>query len=178
MMPQNCFLAALLHWRTRRWVSATLVASGTFLLLGLSTAVIPNPVFGREIAPTDWAFEVLVVTSVLSGLLFATYVREGSPPPAGERVARGGAMGAFLSYLAIGCPVCNKIVLFAVGTSGAIELFAPVQPYLGAAGIAVLAIALAIRLRGESTCALPQSRGDAATQQSPLPRTPDELTRP
>lgn len=180
-MPQNCFLATLLTWRPRRWAAAAIVALGTFLVLGLPTAVIPNPVFGREIPPTDWAFEVLVITSVLSGLLFATYVRNdsvrddaaGNDPgsndttalPRNERAARGGAVGAFLAYLAIGCPVCNKLVLIALGSTGAVQFFAPVQPYLGAIGIAVLAVALIVRLRGELVCSLPgRPRADSAPE--------------
>lgn len=155
-MPQNCFLATLLTWRPRRWIAAAVVAAGTFLLLGLPTAVIPNPVFGREIPPTDWALEVLVVSSVLSGLLFATYIRNDTVSTIrDERPARGGAIGAFLAYLAIGCPVCNKLALIALGSTGAIQFFAPIQPYLGALGIVVLSWALIVRLRGELVCRLP-----------------------
>ena len=189
-MPQNCFLATLLTWSARRWLVAASVAIGTLLLLGLPTAVIPNPVFGREIAPTDWAFEVLVITSVLGGLLAATYVRnddpgivvlgapaappgraaapEMLPSPVDERPARRGAVGAFLAYLAIGCPVCNKVVLLALGSTGAIQFFAPVQPYLGAAGLIVLTWALVVRLRGEMVCSL-GSRPKASGTSAPPP---------
>ena len=164
-MPQNCFLATLLTWRPRRWVAAATVAAGTLLLLGIPTAVIPNPVFGREIPPTDWALEVLVVSSVLSGLLFATYVRnDSSVPVRDERPARGGAIGAFLAYLAIGCPVCNKLALIALGSTGAIQFFAPVQPYLGALGVLLLAGALMVRLRGELVCRLPARAPDVPAE--------------
>lgn len=160
-MTQNCFLATMLTWRPRRWLAALAVALGTFLMLGLPTAVIPNPVFGREIAPTDWALEVLIVSSVLSGLLFATYVRnDGTTPRPGERSAQGGAVGAFLAYLAIGCPVCNKLALIALGSTGAIQFFAPVQPYLGVLGIALLGWALIVRLRGELVCRLPRREAE------------------
>jgi hypothetical protein len=165
-MPQNCFLATLLTWRPRRWLAAAAVALGTFLILGLPTAVIPNPVFGREIPPTDWALEVLAVTSVLSGLLFATYIRNDTVSTiTDERPARGGAIGAFLAYLAIGCPVCNKVALIALGSTGAIQFFAPIQPYLGALGIVALSWALIVRLRGELVCRLPTP---------PAPRTTDD----
>lgn len=149
----NCFLMTLLTWKPRRWLAAVLVAVGTFLLLGLPTAVIPNPLFGRSVPPTEWALEVLVVTSVLSGLLFATYVRQDDVGTSGrDRPAEGGAVGAFLAYLAIGCPVCNKLALIALGSTGALRIFAPIQPYLAAAGIALLAVALVLRLRGELVC--------------------------
>ncbi len=145
-----CPLTAFAQWSVRRWIVAVAVAAATFLTLGLTTAVIPNPVFGRSIGPTDWAMEVLVATAALTGLLTATYVTDGSPQGLDKR----GTLGAFLSYLAIGCPVCNKLALIALGSTGAITFFAPLQPWLALAGLALLAWALLIRLRGEMTCSI------------------------
>ncbi len=54
----------------------------------------------------------------------------------------------------MGCPVCNKLVLLALGYTGAIQFFEPVQPYLAAGAIALLAWALAARVRRERACAL------------------------
>ena len=48
-MP-TCPLTAFASWTARRWLVAAGTALATFLLLGLSTAVIPNPVFGRSVA--------------------------------------------------------------------------------------------------------------------------------
>lgn len=165
-MANKCFLAALLTWSLRRWVVAATVAVGTYLFFGLSTAVLANPVFGRSVPPTPWAPEVLIATAILSGLLTATYIRNDGPAPirleavespaspeAGGRTARAGAVGSLLAYLAIGCPVCNKIALLLLGSTGALNLYAPIQPYLGAIGIAMLSLALIIRLRGEISCA-------------------------
>lgn len=149
-MP-SCPLTAFASWPLRRWLVAAGVAVLTFAALGLSTSVIPNPVFGRSIPPTSWAMEVLVITSILTGLLTATYVATGAPKS--ESLDRKGTIGALLSYFAIGCPVCNKLVLIALGSTGAVQYFAPVQPYLAVAGVAVLLWALMVRLRGEMTCA-------------------------
>jgi hypothetical protein len=145
-----CPLTAFVSWSARRWLVAIATAAVTFLLLGASTAVIPNPVFGRSVPPTAWALEVLVATAVLTGLLTATYVSTGRQ----EGLDRRGTVGALLAYFAIGCPVCNKLVLIALGTTGALQFFAPVQPYLAVAGLAVLAWALMVRLRGEMTCSI------------------------
>lgn len=165
-MGNTCFLAALLTWSIRRWAVAVAVAGGTYFLFGLSTAVLANPVFGREVPATTWAPGVLLATAILSGLLSATYVRNGGPAPIrlvgaeapadpapGSRSARAGALGSFLAYLAIGCPVCNKLALILLGTTGALNVYAPIQPYLGALGVALLAVALVVRLRGEVSCA-------------------------
>jgi hypothetical protein len=142
-------VTALRAWPARRWWVAGIAALATALVVGLPTDVVPNPVFGRSIEVTAWSYPALAVTAVLGGLLAATYVRTGSPA---DGTAKLGGVGGFLAYLAVGCPVCNKLVLLALGTSGAMQWFAPVQPYLAAAGIALLAWALHVRLRGEVAC--------------------------
>ena len=171
-MGNNCFLAAFLTWSVRRWLVAAGVALGTYLFFGLSTAVLANPVFGREIPPTPWSPNVLLATAILSGLLTATYVRNDGPAPMapesvepapGARTAKVGALGSLLAYLAIGCPVCNKLALILLGTTGALNVFAPIQPYLGAIGIGLLAIALVVRLRGEISCATLADRRRSAS---------------
>ena len=152
-MQPNC-LTALLAWPARRWVVALLVGGSTYLILGLPTVVVNNNVFGRDIAVTNWAMPVLIGTSVLSGLLFATYVRVGEIQST-EREAKLGSLGGFFSFLAIGCPVCNKVALSALGYSGAINYFAPVQPYLAVLGLGLLAYALRQRLTNETSCRIP-----------------------
>lgn len=123
------------------------------LVLGVPTAVIDNPVFGRAIAPTAWSTPVLVATAVLGGLLVGTYV--AAPSALERRPTRVGAVGGLLAYLAIGCPVCNKVVLLALGTTGAVRFFAPVQPFLAVAGLGLTGWALRQRLRAESSCPRP-----------------------
>ena len=80
--------AALAAWTRRRWLAALVAAAATTVLMGVPTALIPTPVFGREVPPTAWAWPVLLATSVLSGLLLATYVRE---PGQAERVRCSGS---------------------------------------------------------------------------------------
>ena len=84
-------------------------------------------------------------------MLFATYVNNDDSLKEEKSLKVGGA-GALFSFLAVGCPVCNKLVLVALGYSGAIQYFAPVQPYLAGAGILLLAYALQRRLVGEAMC--------------------------
>jgi hypothetical protein len=157
------------HWPRSRWVAAALGAALTVLVVGVPTVLIPNPVFGREVPPTWWAWPALLVTAVLSGLVLATYVRLG-PAPApvdggtAERSSRAGAAGAFLAYLAVGCPVCNKLALIALGYTGALQWFAPVQPVLAVAGIVLLAYALRRRLAGELSCPVPATPARASVE--------------
>jgi hypothetical protein len=148
-------LAALSGWDARRWWVAAVAASATALVIGLPTDVIPNPMFGRPVDVTWWSGPVLAVTAVLGGLLAATYVRADRAVEELDRPARVGSVGGLLGFFAVGCPVCNKLVVVALGTTGALELFAPVQPLLAMASIAVLAVALRARLRTTQTCSLP-----------------------
>lgn len=151
-------LEALKGWTGARWRFAAAMATASALAIGLPTDVIPNPVFGRQGTPVEpWAMPVLAITAVLSGLLFATYVRAGvadeTDDVAGlDRPSRFGGLGGLLSFFAVGCPICNKVVVIALGTSGALTWFAPVQPYLGLLALGLLAWALRVRLRGEVAC--------------------------
>ncbi|MBU4215058.1 MAG: hypothetical protein KJ792_10420 [Actinobacteria bacterium] len=156
-------------WPARRHLVTAGAALLTVLVVAVPTAMIPTPVFGREVAVTVWAWPVLLVTAVLSGVLSASYVGGPAtvvaPPDAGlavgpvdaggERPGRFGAAGGLLTFLAVGCPVCNKLALLALGYAGAIQWFAPVQPWLGAAGIALLLYALVRRLPNEAGCPVP-----------------------
>ena len=155
-MTPTCLTAVML-WPARRWVTAIAVAIATYFIIGIPTAVIENPVFGRAVGVTSWSVPVLIATSVLSGLLFATYVRMDEVIT-DESSAKVGSIGGFLAYLAVGCPVCNKLVLIALGSTGAIQYFGPVQPYLGAAGLLLLMYALRKRLVNEAQCSLPKPR--------------------
>ncbi|MBB1510139.1 hypothetical protein [Tessaracoccus sp. MC1756] len=148
------FTAELATWPARRWFFAVGTAAATVLVVAIPTALIPNPVFGREIPPTAWAWPVLIVTSVLAGLVAATYVARKDAADA-ERGGKLGAAGAFVSFFAVGCPVCNKLVLIALGYTGALQYFAPVQPFLAGASVLMLAVALVLRVRRERTCPLP-----------------------
>jgi hypothetical protein len=143
-------------WGPRRWSAAVAGSIGIGLLVGLPTELIPNPFFVRMMPAEWWNVPVWLVTSVLAGLLLATYVREGAPPEV-DAASRRGGIGGVLTFFAVGCPVCNKLVVLALGTSGAMSWFAPLQPVLAVVAIALLATALRGRLRGQQACAVVQA---------------------
>lgn len=162
---------ALRTWGARQWLVAAGAGIGFGALVGFATVLIPNSWFARDIAPVWWNYPVLVLTSVLAGMLFATYVRTGgSRVPAGspslppekeeQRSARFGIVGSVLAWFAVGCPVCNKIALLALGYSGAITWFAPLQPILAVVAVGLTGVALVWRLRGQFYC--PTSAGEGA----------------
>ena len=138
-------------WSSRRWGAAIGGSVLVALAIGLPTEMIPNPIFHRMLPTEWWNRPVWVVTSLLAGLLLATYVREsdGAPP---ATTSRRGGIGGFLAFFAVGCPICNKLIVAAIGTSGALNWFAPAQPILGLAATVLLAVALRSRLRSARAC--------------------------
>ncbi len=120
-----------------RWGVALLAAVATFLVIGVPTDIVPNPVFGREVPVRPWEPYVLILTSVLTGLWFGLQrARAASPEEEDSSVPTLSAAG--LALFAVACPVCNKIVLIALGTSGALGFWEPLQPWL--AGISLVAL--------------------------------------
>jgi hypothetical protein len=144
-------------WAPRRWLVAGAVAVAYVGVVGVPTDLIDTPLFWREIPPTWWSWPSLLLTALLVGLLASTYVAvpHGLATRDEDRPRRGGTAGAALTFFAVGCPVCNKLVLLALGSSGAMTYFEPAQPFLQAAAIALLGWALRARLRGERACPMP-----------------------
>ena len=88
--------------------------------------------------------------AVLSGVLAATYVHRRATVSAAP--GRAGIMANVGSVLAVGCPVCNKLVVAAIGVSGALNVWAPIQPLIAAASLALLGWALWRRLTALRSC--------------------------
>ena len=151
-------LDELRSWDARRWGTAAVAGVIVALLVGLPTDVIPNPVFGRPVPVTWWSYPTLLITAVFGGLLAGTYVRREAPSPGDEvddeldAPSRVGGAAGLLSFFAVGCPVCNKLVIVALGATGARQWFEPIQPLLAVVSIALLIAAVRWRLRSASTC--------------------------
>jgi hypothetical protein len=137
------------QWSARQWIVAAGATVAMALVVAVPTAVLPNPWFGREVPVTWWSYPTLAASAVLGGLLAATYV---DARPADRGTERRAWIGGFLTWFAVGCPVCNKIVLLALGYTGALTWFAPVQPVLAVGSVGLLGWALRGRLRGATRC--------------------------
>src|SRR5690606_39345166 len=94
----------------------------TLLVVGVPTDIIDTPLFSREIPVRWWEYPVLAATAVLTAAWFAI-----QRPPTSEGSDRKPLAGVLLTVFAVGCPVCNKLVLVALGTSGALSVWAPLQ---------------------------------------------------
>lgn len=176
----------LRSWTARQVLVAGVTAVAFGLLLGVVTVLIPNSFFARDIPPVWWNYPVWLLTSAFCGMLVATYVRADSAPTAGagatdaaeaqetstapetpadreeRRTTRLGLAGTVLAWFAVGCPVCNKIALLALGYSGAITWFAPLQPFLALGALLLTGVALVARLRGQVACSVPARTLEAA----------------
>lgn len=164
MFPLACPL--VIDGRFR--LHAIVWAVASFLVFGLVSAMIPNPVFGRQIPPEAFAVAVWILSSPLMGVVGATYTaplpaavtqpvafRSMEPlavvqpvgPAEERRSSTLGTLGSLGAFLAIGCPICNKLALVLLGTSGALSIWAPIQPVLGGLSLVLLAVTAAWRVR-------------------------------
>ena len=125
------------------WARALTGAALSAAVVGMPTDVIDNPWFTRMTPVRWWELPVLGLTAVLTAVWAG--IRPGvQQDSAGSARVYGGSL---LSALAVGCPVCNKIVMALLGVSGALGVWAPLQPLLALASLAVLATAVLVRWR-------------------------------
>jgi len=144
-------VGVLRGWQARHWAAALGGAGLAAVLVGVPTGIIRTSLYRRMTPVLWWNYPVWAATALLEGFLLASYVRAGSGKASTGRATAGGV----LSFLAVGCPVCNKLIVLAIGVSGALSYWAPVQPFLAAASLALLGFAVRRRLRGLQSCPVP-----------------------
>lgn len=166
-------MRALRMWDSTR-IFITLISSAIIAaIIGVSTVLIPNSFFARDIPPEWWDYPLWILMSVLLGLLITTYIRRPNPgepsvnvdstheevaatEARSERRGRSfGSIGGILGWFAVGCPVCNKLALMVLGYTGALTYFAPLQPILAGLSVVLLLVAVIVRLKGQYSCPLP-----------------------
>jgi hypothetical protein len=131
--------------RIPRFVALSIgVAAAYLLIVGVVTAVIPTPLFVRMTPVTLANLVFWIVPALLVGPLIASSVF----PITAQRCDVGNrtAAGGLLSFLAVGCPLCNKVIVVALGASGALTYFEPIQPLLGLVAVGLLGYAVWQRL--------------------------------
>ncbi len=146
------------------WLRAVPYALIAALLVAVPSDVIDTPLFGRPVEVRAIDYVTLAITAGLIGLIFAIRVQESE---ATKRQGSRTVWGGFVSFLAVGCPVCNQLVVAVVGTSGALAWWAPVQPLVGLAAIGLLLWTLRYRLqtyRAEA-CPVPVERRSVPVDQ-------------
>ena len=137
----------------RGWIVAAAGTIAALILIGVPAAIIDSPYFIRMTPVRSQDYVIWVATAALAGLIAGTFTLPARAESEGKALS-----GGFLSYLAVGCPICNKLVILLLGTSGALTLFAPAQLYIGLASLALLGWTLRLRARAVAgTCPIPTS---------------------
>ncbi len=145
------FWTVIRSFKFRAWAVALAGAFVVLIAIGIPTEMIENPWFTRMTPVRTQDYAIWTATAVLAGIIAGTYAAPAQTGGQGK-VASGG----LLSFLAVGCPICNKLVVLALGVSGALTYFAPVQIYLGLASLVLLGWALRQRVRALSkACDIP-----------------------
>ncbi len=140
-------LAGVVSTIDRRFVLHAALWSGASLLaFGVVAGIIRTRSRATD-SPAPFAIAVWLVSGPLMGLLGATYSAPVVPgamaaglmplldgPADGAIDRRGTTLGTVASvgaFLAIGCPVCNKIALLLLGAGGALRSSRPTSRYRG-----------------------------------------------
>lgn len=135
----------------RGWLVAIAAAAATLLLIGTVAAIFDNPYFTRMTDVRDQDYAIWAATAVLVGLIAGTYAAAKIPGHAGKLV-----VGGVFADLAVGCPICNKVVVLLIETSGALTFFDPLQLWIGLGSLGLLSWTLLLRARSISgSCSLP-----------------------
>ena len=122
------------------------------LVMGVPTGIVQTSFYTRMTPVTWWDYPVWAASAVLAGLIAATYVRVGGARLDAPDRSRRTIGATVLTTFAVGCPICNKLVVGLIGISGALNYWAPLQPILGLLGLGLLVTGLAVRLRGAVFC--------------------------
>jgi len=143
-------------WPLRRIVAAVVAGLVFALAVGVPTGLIPTPLYSRMTPVLWWNYPVWAATAFLGGLVVATYIRRpGDTAPRNGLASASG--GGLLAAFAVGCPLCNKLVVSLIGVSGALSIWAPLQPALGALSLVGLGWALRRRITNEYACSVTAS---------------------
>jgi undecaprenyl pyrophosphate phosphatase UppP len=131
--------------KMKYWVMASLLAVFLFLLFGVITDLIPNPLFTRMVEKTAFDYSFLVISSILFGAYITShlYYKKKSSQKC-NAVTYSGGVGSFLAF---SCPICNKLLVLLFGATTLLIYFEPYRPLLGFLSISLLSGALYFKLK-------------------------------
>lgn len=150
------------------WVRALPYALIAALFIGIPADIIDTPIFGRPVELRTIDYVIWIISSALIGLTLAIRLPNSHRKAEEDNDVRT-VWGGFASFLAVGCPVCNQLVVAALGTSGALNWWAPVQPIFGALAIGFVLWALRTRLNTYQLAACPTPTPPEPQPESDLP---------
>lgn len=131
--------SSLVRGTPQFWSRSLFWSLGFAASIGIPTVLIDSPFFQRMTPSTWWNYVLWVASALLGGAIMALRKHPGAQTCKVE----GSAMGSgALAYLAVGCPICNKVVVAVLGVSGALNYFAAVQPLIGILSITIMVLTL------------------------------------
>lgn len=136
----------------RFWGLSSLFTLGAALLIGIPTVLIPNHFFSR-LTPTSlqdyviWGISVALIGPIMALAMLYPTIQKIAPSDRSITGSGRALAGTLLSIFAVGCPICNKLIVLLLGLGGAMTIFNPLRPFLGIASIALLGITLFLRVR-------------------------------
>ena len=110
-----------------------------FVIFAAVSVLIETRLFQRMTPVYFYDYIFLLLTSILSGTFIGLWYYTKKTSRKCSAAATGGALGGFLSF---GCTICNKLIVLAIGVTGALTYFAPIQPILGIVSIILLSWAV------------------------------------
>lgn len=103
------------RWERRRYLVAGVVGVLWLVLSGIPTGLLDMPYYYRMTPVVWWDYPFWFAGAVFVGLVAATYVGAGGTDNP-DRSEGKTLTGALFSVFAIGCPICNALVVAVLGT--------------------------------------------------------------
>lgn len=110
------------------------VSIGSFLLFGIVTGLLPNPLYVRMVPRTLFDYTILLFTSLFAGVYVAQQPTTNRSND--DRLAFGSIIAGFLAF---GCPICNVFLLALFSNSMLMTYFNPYRPVLGVVSVVFFA---------------------------------------
>lgn len=145
-----------MKWLSKRHLTAAGVGLGSFVLFGVVTGLVPNPLYVRMVPRTPLDYLFLALTS--SFLAFYAFQRVDGR----RRDGTTATASATLGFLAFGCPICNVILLALFSSSALMTYVDPLRPLLGVVSVALFAGLLYTRWRRSCERCQPDSSSAGA----------------
>jgi hypothetical protein len=157
-------VAQLRWWSVRQWT----VAAATFVVVLIAMGEVGQtlpPASSDRVYPIEWwNFVVLVADSALVAVMIGSFVAPGTKRIAS---ATGGGFTATVATIMLACPVCSPLAIPLLGAGGALAFLRGDRGLIALASIAVLALALILRLSATASCPVRYKPTAVAAQPQP-----------
>ena len=129
---------------SRRYLKAVTISAGAFVLFGIVTGLIPNPLYIRQVPRTPLDYLFLTTTAAFLGV----YIFQRTNNQRNDE--KTATAGTVVGFLAFGCPICNAFLLALFSSSALMTYFDPLRPLLGI--VSVVFFAGLLYSRSQNSC--------------------------